>query len=200
MDNLPSIYYNNEDQFNLIITNLLKMLVERKLLNDINIKDKMISEFNITNIYELKLDNIDRWNNNIYQIVFLNEIITSTAKNSSIINYLKNNKYTIFIVQDISSKHIQTLKKAYDNIEIFTMNELIINLIDSIYIYKHVLLSSEQKEQFFNEYVNIKEHQLAKILISDPVSKYYSAVQGDIFRIVRPSEMTGKSIYYRLVI
>lgn len=200
MDNLSNIYYNDEHKIKIIITNLLKMLMERKLLNNLDSLNKIISEFKVSNTYNLKLHNTDRHNNNTYQIVFLNETITSTAKNSSIINYLKNNAYTIFIVENISLKHIQTLKSSYNNVEIFTMLEFTINLIDSVYIPKHILLTSDEKKQFLEDYSNIKESQLAKIFLIDPMSKYYGAQVGDIFRIIRPSEITGESVYYRLVI
>lgn len=200
MDSFANIYYNDEHKIKIIITNLLKMLMERKLLNNLDNLNKIISEFKISNTYNLKLHNTDRWGNNTYQIVFLNETITSTAKNSPIINYLKNNVYTIFIVENISIKHIQTLKSTYNNVEIFTTLEFTINLIDSVYIPKHILLTPDEKKQFLEEYSNIKELQLAKIFLIDPVSKYYGAQTGDIFRIIRPSEITGESIYYRLVI
>ena len=88
----------------------------------------------------------------------------------------------------------------YNNVEIFTMLEFTINIIDNIYVPKHILLTLEEKTELLEDYVNIKEYQFAKIFITDPIAKYYGAQKGDIFRIIRPSEATGESIYYRLVI
>ena len=41
---------------------------------------------------------------------------------------------------------------------------------------------------------------MLKIHKSDPISKYYNAQVGDIFRITRPSENSGLTNTYRLVI
>ena len=44
------------------------------------------------------------------------------------------------------------------------------------------------------------ESELAKILSTDIMSRYYAAKVGDIFRIIRPSYLAGKNIFYRRVI
>jgi DNA-directed RNA polymerase I, II, and III subunit RPABC1 len=41
---------------------------------------------------------------------------------------------------------------------------------------------------------------LPKILGSDPVSKYFGARKGQVFKITRNSESSGKTVYYRVVV
>ncbi len=38
------------------------------------------------------------------------------------------------------------------------------------------------------------------MFITDPVSKYFNAKIGQVFRIIRPSENAGEAIGYRIVI
>jgi len=41
---------------------------------------------------------------------------------------------------------------------------------------------------------------MKKILVNDPISKFYGAKVGDMFKIIRPSITAGKDIDYRIVI
>jgi DNA-directed RNA polymerase I, II, and III subunit RPABC1 len=61
------------------------------------------------------------------------------------------------------------------------------------------MLNEEETQLFLKEYL-LKKREIPKMFISDPVSKYFNAKVGQVFRIIRPSEVTGQSIYYRMVI
>ena len=41
---------------------------------------------------------------------------------------------------------------------------------------------------------------MKKILVNDPVARFYNAKVGDLFKIIRPSITSGKDIDYRIVI
>ena len=41
---------------------------------------------------------------------------------------------------------------------------------------------------------------MPKINFSDPIARYYNAKIEDVFRIIRPSPTSGKSIFYRRVV
>ncbi|MEM2083095.1 MAG: DNA-directed RNA polymerase subunit H [Nitrososphaerota archaeon] len=74
-----------------------------------------------------------------------------------------------------------------------------INILEHVYVPKHEILSKEEAEALLKKY-NITPSQLPSILISDPVVKAIGAKIGDIIKITRLSETSGKSIYYRCVV
>lgn len=203
-ESIINFEYSEDEKLDIIITNLIKMLISRQLIKP----DKLdIYKKNITlkiknkNEYIINLDNHDRQKNENYVIIIINEAITNTNRGSLIDSNLNKNAdfHKIFIINEISPKYYKTIMSKYDNVEIFKKDELMINIIDHIYVPKHILLNTEEKKQFFEEYIANKT-ELPKIYISDPVAKYYNAKVGDIFRIIRPSEVTGECVYYRLVI
>ena len=74
-----------------------------------------------------------------------------------------------------------------------------INLIDHDIVPEHNLLSIEEKNDFKKIYDNDVSN-LPKILLYDPISRYYNSKIGDIFRIKRPNISSGYSIFYRVVV
>ena len=62
----------------------------------------------------------------------------------------------------------------------------------------------EDYENFYNfisvlKSTGIKKKDMSKINVTDPVSRYYNAKVGDIFKIIRASVTSGYSTHYRLV-
>ena len=84
-------------------------------------------------------------------------------------------------------------------IEIFTLTELTVNITEHELVPKHILLSLKEKEDLLKRY-RIKDSQLPKILISDPVARYLGLKRGDVVKIERKSETAGKYITYRIAI
>ena len=72
-------------------------------------------------------------------------------------------------------------------------------LIEHKLVPKHELLSPEESQKILDEY-NVTRDQLPKIVLNDPAIKHLEAGVGDIIRIIRLSEIVGKSIYYRVVV
>ena len=82
-------------------------------------------------------------------------------------------------------------------VEIFTVNELVVNITEHELVPKHILLSKDDKDALLKRY-KIKEHQLPKILVTDPVARYLGLKRGDVVKIVRVSETAGRYITYRI--
>ena len=83
------------------------------------------------------------------------------------------------------------------SIDIFTINDLVVNITEHELVPKHILLSNKDKEELLKRY-KIKENQLPKILTTDPVAKYLGLKKGDVVKIIRKSETAGKYITYRI--
>lgn len=185
---------NKLNQKKIIIKNVLKMLIERKILEE----DKL------TEIYENIIKKNIELNNFEIEIpvksilvTFIDSKITSYRKIEDIDKIINNNKHNIFIINDIQSKIWELLIK--NEIEVFMYKELMTNVIEHDIVPKHILLNDDEKKIFLNEYHN-QLNKLPKIELFDPISRYYNVKIGDIFRIIRPSIITGNNIYYRIVI
>ena len=82
-------------------------------------------------------------------------------------------------------------------IEMFTQDELMINITQHELVPKHEVLSIDKKQELLKKY-KIKEHQLPKISTDDPIAKYFGMKKGQVAKIVRNSETAGKYVTYRI--
>ena len=82
-------------------------------------------------------------------------------------------------------------------IEVFSLSELVVNITEHELVPKHILLKPEEKQELLKRY-KIKESQLPKIFVNDPVAKYLGLKRGEVVKIVRFSETAGKYITYRI--
>jgi len=74
-----------------------------------------------------------------------------------------------------------------------------VKLQDHILVPKHEILSEEEARELL-ETLGVKEEELPKIRVDDPIVKELGAKRGDIIRIIREDELVGVSIAYRLVV
>ncbi len=204
---LLPIEINQEKKTNEILTNIIKMLTNRKLLKrenlEKNIKDLISQEADDT-VYKIKLDYPKVYygeNDNTLYVKLLNQKITGVAKTSNIGDFLYEyrNHPKIIVANSITGKAHSQLISEFRHSEVFVERELMMDIVSHISVPKHELLSYEEAEKVLGEY-DTKKREMPKIFITDPVAKYFNAQLGQIFRITRPSETSGLAPYYRLVI
>ena len=111
----------------------------------------------------------------------------------------KVNSGIIIISGKLSQQAKQKLQEINQElqVEIFTVNELVVNITEHELVPKYILLSKEDKEILLKRY-KIKENQLPKILVTDPVARFLGLKRGDVVKIIRNSETAGRYITYRI--
>jgi DNA-directed RNA polymerase I, II, and III subunit RPABC1 len=193
--NTDDIIINKNDKIQIVIKTLCRIISERKYSN------KSVKE-----IFEIlkPLINDDQLlftiDDKKFGIKFISNFLTTTKKETSIENFLDKNidVHKFVIINRLSDRAIKQILE-YKNTEVFTMDELLIVVIDHYLVPQHILLSSEEKESYLTTF-NHQLRDMKKILVNDPIAKFYGAKVGDMFKIIRPSITAGKDIDYRIVI
>lgn len=190
-----NIELNSKEINNIVCLNILRMLNRRKLIDDVDVAYTNIGDdINQKAIIEFKLND-----NSKCSIYSVNTKINSITQGTPIDEYLSNNVtiHKIVILKDAAKKVLKQVTTEYKNAEFFFEHEMLEDIPTKIFIPKHELLSEEERKELLSKF---SENELSNILDVDMMCRYYNGKIGDIFKITRPSIVSGNSIFYRKVI
>lgn len=131
-------------------------------------------------------------------------IITQNTLSTHAGNFLKDfsnqdNKDS-YIIQECLYEHDEKFCNCKkNNIYTFTYSNFIIDITKHILVPEYHLLTKSQENKLLND-INVKKSSLPKIKKSDPMVIWSNGNIGDIMKFVRKEEITGNSIYYRVIV
>ncbi|KAG7089872.1 hypothetical protein E1B28_011511 [Marasmius oreades] len=96
-----------------------------------------------------------------------------------------------------SARKVIVAMSAQYRLEEFSESDLLVNITHHTLVPKHEVLSPEEKNILLERY-RLKDTQLPRIQIADPVARYYGLRRGQVVKITRPSETSGRYASYRI--
>jgi len=201
MDNATKLFY--------IRRTLVQMMIDRGYLVSQSLKDETVEDFKgkfSSEDSREKLLLLFRKNDDPTDQIFIFFPEDQKVGVKPIRSYCEKmreqqvQKAIIVVQQGMSSFAKQALAEMAPKfrLEQFTETELLVNITEHSLVPKHTRLSKEEKKALLDKY-KMKESQLPRIQIQDPVARYYGLERGEVVKIIRKSETAGQYVTYRLV-
>lgn len=190
-----NVEYNTSEINKLVLENTLKMLQRRKMIKSWEASfEKLGNDFTSVSIFQLELAD-----KSSVSINLVNAKLSSIVQKTPLDDYLSNNidVHKIVICKDVAKKVVKQIVTEYTNAEFFFESEMLEDIPSKVFVPEHILLGGDEKAELLSKF---GELELAKIFVTDMMSRYYGAKIGDVFRIIRPSFTAGKNVFYRRVV
>jgi DNA-directed RNA polymerase I, II, and III subunit RPABC1 len=194
---------------------MVEMLIDRGVLpaDDPNIQlsmDEFVFMFNsgspIDIVYKHQTTNV------LYYVLFLTENKVMTKKDflNNIDRVRSENEENVgsegmnlIIIYDhnyINSTMRKELASGeqFSGIEFFVYREIQFNITKNKLVPQHIPITREESQTIIQEY-NCTKAMLPRILVTDPVARYFGMKPGTVCRIVRNSKSIGEYATYRIV-
>ncbi len=153
----------------------------------------------------------NRHNNTTYVKYRLDKIKTARAIESFIEQIYKTQlkpEDNLIIISyekiNVPGSSFETMLNNFYNqkgyfVQIISLTQLLINIIDHRDVPKHEVISEEEKKELLKKYY-ITDLNLPNILRNDAMAIYLGLLPGEVVRILRPSPTSGTYVSYRICV
>jgi DNA-directed RNA polymerases I, II, and III subunit RPABC1 len=139
-------------------------------------------------------------------VYFVSCARVSVKKIKTIKDIIEDDEYGFFCLMIICKGSITSFAKQFITtdvnnlyVQVFSEKELSFNITKHMLVPKHELMSSDEKAHIKTIYKTKLKH-FPNLLSTDPVSKYYGYLPGDLVRVTRKSPTAGMYTSYRVVV
>ena len=185
---------------------MLEMMKDRAVSYPMSLNIQSFDQFRIeyySRNIDILIKNPDK---NIYIKFLLNTKIKPNQIKEIIENlkteYIEkeNDKLILVIKPKPNSTILKIIKeKEYRFVELFWLNNVIINITKHILVPNHIKLTDDEIKIVMEKNYITSKSLFPVMNRDDPVAKYFNLSSGDVCKIVRKSITSGEYISYRVV-